>query len=174
MRFVILASLFLLVACRHNPPEYNTIVFEDSLSAVEDTLRNVVATMTRLGAHNGVNYWWSPGSGLIALNDTEIRDTTVLYADTLSLLKGLSRSERQRLLAEFLFLQRNHMQTCSRERGLLAWDFSYRPGKLVDGNDYRWIVPDVTPQMEQELRALYMVLGYEGDNDPVGAKGSQD
>jgi hypothetical protein len=171
MRRLAILMVFLLSACYRNPPEVNTIVFEDSVREVADSLKTACSLMQGIWETAGIsNYLFGDGDELW-IGEVRIDSPDIILADTLRMLSRVQRNQRERLQKVITFLHKNHLDGCFWDQNILAWSFHYRFRTVKEEGDRRYVVALVNPAIEKNVRTAMTIIERRGDLALVADKG---
>jgi hypothetical protein len=124
-------------------PERNKIVFRDSVSVVQDSVRTMSYLMTKMREKEVKNYFFTNDDSLVINNR---RIGRMSNGDSINFIKivkeetGISENESLRLISLALYLKDNFINGCFKHRVFGVYFYVYRQTLANENSDQRYIL----------------------------------
>lgn len=167
---IILTLMFMASSCYKNPIERNTIVFEDEVQHVHDSLIEMLKLLPLLPERSdNLNTNYTINNGALYTNYGFLNDSIVETGDPFA---RFSVSEKKEFTDLAFYLNKNHISSGYYDESSSIWRFVYRDIPDLTHHDIREIVI-ISTQDSKLIGVTDTVLDEEGQlylMAPIDAK----
>lgn len=158
-RSLILFFLVILFSCCGNRVERNTLVFDDKVENVQDSISRLMYFLNNFPINEeGFNTHYVVKNEKIYINQGFQNEQ---FNDLNKFLSDYTVSQKNEFISLVKYLYKNHINSGYFDRGLNIWVFTYRHFDEAGFNDVRDIVL-LNREIPENIRAEFNVLDKKG------------